>query len=257
MAAKAQRRTGIHHRRSENGGSSGYRNVGTAERVASVLDGGVLGAFGLRRKDWAGAALALVGGYLVERGATGHCMAYDALGVTTAREPGRFVKQHGPEAVLDASTARKVEHTVVIRRPREELYRFWRNLENLPRVMSHLERVRVLSPERSHWTAKAPAGRAVEWDAVIINEIENELIAWKSVEDADVPNAGSVHFADAPRGRGTEVTVVLEYEPPAGGLGAAVAKLFGEEPDVQVRDDLRRFKQTMESGDGAAAAGVG
>jgi uncharacterized membrane protein len=115
--------------------------------------------------------------------------------------------------------------------------------------MEHLESVEVLDERRSRWRAKGPAGRHVEWEAVIHNEVPNELIAWKSTEDADVPNAGSVRFREVPGGRGTEVRVLLEYEPPAGRVGVAVARLFGEEPGIQVREDLRRFKQLVETGE--------
>jgi uncharacterized membrane protein len=160
------------------------------------------------------------------------------------------VQQHGPAAVLDASLGRKIERAVTVYgRSRDELYAFWRDFTNLPRIMEHLESVEVLDDRRSRWTVKGPAGRSVHWDAVIHNEIPGELIAWKSAEDADVPNAGSVHFTDAPGGRGTEVRVVIEYDPPAGKLGVAVARLFGEEPGVQVREDLRRFKQLVETGE--------
>ena len=140
----------------------------------------------------------------------------------------------------------KVERSVVVNRPVQEVYQFWRNFENLPRFMDHLESVTVLDENRSHWVAKAPAGARVEWDATIHNEIENELIAWRSLPKADINNAGSVHFTRRGDG-GTEVRVVLSYEPPAGKLGAAVAKLLGEEPSTQVDDDLRRFKQVMEA----------
>jgi uncharacterized membrane protein len=113
--------------------------------------------------------------------------------------------------------------------------------------MDHLESVTVIDETRSHWVAKAPAGTKVEWDASIHNEIEDELIAWRSLPGADVNNAGSVHFTPTPDGSSTEVVVVLSYEPPAGKLGAAVAKLLGEEPSEQVDDDLRRLKQVMEA----------
>jgi uncharacterized membrane protein len=139
----------------------------------------------------------------------------------------------------------KVEHTITVNRPREEVYHFWRQLENLPRFMDHLESVTVLDEDRSHWVAKAPAGTKVEWDASIQDEIENELIAWRSLPGSDIDNAGSVHFL--PAGEGTEVRVVLSYDPPAGRVGAAVAKLLGEEPEQQVEQDLRRFKQVMEA----------
>jgi len=232
-------------------------NVGRAERFASVLGGVALAVYGARRKDLPGALMALAGGALVERGTTGHCRVYGALGVSSADAGGGIglERQHGEAAVLDAAKAIKIERTVTVGRPADELYRFWRSFENLPRVMDHLESVTVLDDKRSHWKAKAPAGTSVEWDAEIHNEVPNQLIAWRSVNEASVPNAGSVHFRPAPGGRGTEVKVVLEYEPPAGKLGSLVAKLFGEEPDVQVREDLRRFKMMMETGEAATTEG--
>ena len=232
-------------------------NVNRLERVASVLGGGALALYGARRKDVTGVLLGVLGGVLVQRGASGHCPLYSALGATSAGdgeklldgEDARPKQQHGRAAVLDASKAERIEHSVTIAREPAELFAFWRNFENLPRIMGHLESVTVLDAKRSHWKAKAPAGMTVEWDAVVHHEIPNELIAWKSAEDASVPNAGSVHFRSAPGGRGTELRVILEYEPPAGKVGVAIAKLFGEEPDVQVREDLRRFKHTMETGE--------
>ena len=139
--------------------------------------------------------------------------------------------------------------SVTIDKPREELFAYWRNFQNLPRFMEHLVSVRVDSPMRSHWEAKAPAGRTVEWDAEIVNEVPNEIIAWKSIGKPDVPNAGSVNFSDAPGGRGTIVRVTLDYEPPAGRIGAMLSHFFSEEPDHQIREDLRKFKQLMETGE--------
>jgi uncharacterized membrane protein len=130
----------------------------------------------------------------------------------------------------------------------EEAYQFWRDFENLPTFMAHLESVRVLGPQSSRWTAKAPA-RTVSWDAELTGDKPSELIGWRSRPGASVPNAGSVRFRPAPGGRGTEVRVELAYKPPAGKLGAAFARLLGENPDQQVRDDLRRFKQVMETGE--------
>jgi uncharacterized membrane protein len=235
-------------------------NVNRVERVASVLGGGALALYGMKRKDLTGVLLGVVAGALVQRGTSGHCSVYGALGVTSADrgEPSGELQhgddaypkqQHGRNAVLDASKARRIEHTVTIARQPEELYAYWRNFENLPRIMEHLESVTVIDAKRSHWKAKAPAGTSVEWDAEIVNEIPNQLIAWKSRIGASVPNAGSVHFDEAPGGRGTELRVVMEYEPPVGKLGVALAKLMGEEPEQQVREDLRRFKQNVESGE--------
>jgi len=141
-----------------------------------------------------------------------------------------------------------VQQVVTIKKPPEELYRFWRDFTNLPRIMDHLESVTVEDGKRSHWRARAPAGNSVEWDAEIINDEPNRVIAWRSLENASVANAGSVRFIPAADNRGTEVRVTLDYIPPAGRAGAIVAKLFGEEPSQQVKDDLRRFKSVMENG---------
>ncbi len=143
----------------------------------------------------------------------------------------------------------KVEKSIVIHRSPAELYRFWRNFNNLPRIMNHLESVTVYDSRRSHWVAKAPIGSTVKWDAEIIKDKKDELISWRSLEKADVTNTGSVHFIVTPDGRGTEVRVQLQYDPPGGKLGAAVAKLFGEEPSQQIADDLQRFKEVMETGE--------
>jgi len=224
-------------------------NVNDVERLLSVAAGGALAAYALKKRDLSALVVGLLGGALVERGVTGHCHVYDALGLSTTDGDGRPVQQHGPNAVLDASDARRVVKTVTIDRPPAELFAFWRDLTNLPRVMAHLESVQVLDDARSRWTAKAPAGRTVTWDAEVYNEIPDQLIAWRSLEGAEVPNAGSVRFKALPHDRGTEVRVELEYAPPGGKLGGVIARLFHEEPEVQVREDLRRFKQLMEAGE--------
>ena len=238
-----------------------HRNVNGVERLLSVAAGGALAAYGLKRRDWGGLAAGIVGGFLVERGVSGHCALYDATGLTSAADEGhRFAaphhddaaltRQRGGSATVDAKKAQKVEqaYTVFGRMP-GELYDYWRRLENLPRIFRHLERVQETGDRRSHWVAKAPAGQTVEWDAEIINDVPGEVIAWRSLPGARVPNAGAVNFREAPGGRGTEVKVTLEYEPPLGKLGVAVATLFGEEPNVQVREDLRRYKNLMEAGE--------
>ncbi|MCI4061058.1 SRPBCC family protein [Micromonospora sp. R77] len=159
-------------------------------------------------------------------------------------------------ATLRAGRARRarrrlvrMELAVTVNTPASEAYRFWRNLENLPRFMTHLESVRADDLRRSHWVARGPAGRSISWDAEIVDDRPNESLAWRSLPGARVPNAGRVRFLPAPGDRGTEVRVQLGYAPPAGRLGRAVAKLFGEEPEQQVRDDLRRFKQVLETGE--------
>ena len=142
-----------------------------------------------------------------------------------------------------------VERSMIINSTPEKLYRFWHDFENLPRIMPHLETVQVLSPTQSHWVAKAPAGIKVEWDAEIVREQKNELIAWRSLPGAEVVNAGTVRFLRFAEGQ-TEVRVSIVYEPPGGQAGMLLAKLFGEEPGQHIEEDLQRFKQLMESAEG-------
>jgi uncharacterized membrane protein len=162
--------------------------------------------------------------------------------------------------VVDAIAARRLRNgergggasvtkVLTVNHPPEEVYRFWHDFANFPRFMAHLESVRVESGGRSHWKAKGPAGKTVEWDAEVVEDVPNRRIAWRSLPGAGVENSGSVEFTAAPRGRGTEVRVELRYDPPAGAFGSAVAKLFGEEPRPQLDDDLRRFKQVIETGE--------
>jgi uncharacterized membrane protein len=164
--------------------------------------------------------------------------AYDAV---------QLSRQSGAADETSGGGPFEVHQTITIGRPAEELYRFWRDFKNLPRVMSHLDSVQVGGNGRSHWKAKAPAGMTVEWDAEITEDRPNELIAWRSV-GGQVDNAGSVRFVPAPGGRGTEVHVAMRLDPPGGALGKWAAWLFGEAPEQQVYDDLRHFKQVMETG---------
>jgi uncharacterized membrane protein len=212
------------------------------------VGGGALTILGITKGGLGGLVLAVLGGSLVWRGVSGHCNVYEALGINTSKH-----KNH--PAGVEHSQGIKVEKSVMINKAPEELYRYWRNFENLPRFMNHLEAVRVIDDKRSHWIAKAPLGTTVEWEAEIINEKENELIAWCSVADSSVPNAGSVRFEKKPNASETLVKVAINYEPPGGTLGATIAKIFGEEPEQQIEDDLRRFKQVMEAGETASTEG--
>jgi uncharacterized membrane protein len=217
-----------------------FENVGEGERKISSLVGGGLMLAGLLRRSWSGLALTLVGAAFVGRGVTGHCMLYAAMGTNTNEIGRRKVQTAG---------AIKVEKTVRIERQPDELYQYWRNLENLPHVMSQLESVEVINDRLSHWVVKTLpiGGPKVEWDAQIINEVENELIGWRSLRGADVDNAGSVRFRRTDDGKGTDLTVTLQYEPPGGRLGALVAKIFGEDPQQKIEEDLQRFKESMEA----------
>ncbi|HEY3056166.1 MAG TPA: SRPBCC family protein [Thermoanaerobaculia bacterium] len=212
-------------------------NVADGERWLSVIAGSALAAYGLKRRSIPGLVLAGLGGALVWRGATGHSLLYEALGVSTAPDRGDQVSVPYGHGI-------RVEKSVTINSTPEKLYSFWRNFENLPRFMDHLQSVEVIDDKRSHWVAKGPAKIKAEWDAEIINEIPNELIGWRSVDGSRVDNAGSVHFT--PASRGTKVRVLLRYDPPAGLLGAAIAKMFGEDPARQVKEDLQRLKELIE-----------
>ena len=155
------------------------------------------------------------------------------------------------------SIAREVhfETSIAIDRSPEELYAFWRDFKNLPLFMKNLESVTVLDQKRSHWVAKGIGASKVEWDAEIYNEKENELIAWRSLENSDVVNAGSARFEKGPAGHGTYLRVTVNYNPPAGKLGATVAQLLGSEPKQLIKEDLRRLKQLMEAGEIATIYG--
>jgi uncharacterized membrane protein len=229
---------------------SGYRgsdvNVGTVERLLSGVAGVAIIGYSMRRRHLR-SFLVPIGSGLIARAVSGRCAVNRALGRNSADGAYRT----SPVASVHRGQGIKVEEAIFIERSPDDLYSFWRNLQNLPRFMEHLESVTVLDDRRSRWVAKGPAGSRIEWDAEIHNEIDGELIAWRSLPGAEVNNAGSVHFRSAGDGL-TEVRVVLSYEPPAGRVGAAVAKLFGEEPSQQVADDLDRFREVMES---SAAAG--
>ena len=218
-------------------------NVSPAERIVSATAGGMLLAYGLKRGGVTGTAFSLLGGALALRGTTGHCQVYDAMDVDTNREGNR--KTASSKGLLGGRI--HVQKSVTIDKSAAELYSFWRNFENLPQIMNHLESVTNTGEKTSHWKAKAPLDTSVEWDAELTSDVENEKIGWKSSEISDIRNSGTVEFLPTTN-RGTIVRVTLTYEPPAGYAGSLVAKLFGEEPSQQVAEDLRRFKSLMETG---------
>ena len=147
-----------------------------------------------------------------------------------------------------------IGRTVTIDRPREEIYAFWRDFPNLAQVMENIERIDTLDEKRSHWVVKAPGGKTVEWEAVVTDDVPGELIAWQSVEGADVSSSGRVEFLDAAPGRGTMVRATFAYDPPGGMIGEWIAKIFQREPNVQTRRDLRRLKQFLETGEVTSSA---
>ena len=219
------------------------RNISDAERWISMAAGVGLAAYGVSRRRGSGWALAGLGALLFRRGYSGHCHTYELLGMNTAGT-GQDTRR-----ALGGSAGVIVEESVTINRPAAELYRFWRNLENLPRFMRHLESVERITDTLSRWRAKGPAGADVEWNAEIINEVPDQVIGWRSIEGSDVVSAGSVNFDEAGAGRGTRVKVRLQYNPPGGKVGVALAKLVGRDAATEIREDLRRFKQIVETGE--------
>jgi uncharacterized membrane protein len=170
---------------------------------------------------------------LIQRGVSGRIEVYAALGINES------------EAGVPGNRGIKIERIVDIHVPRERVFAYWRDLGNLPQFMRHVKQVRVTGERHSHWVVRGPAGVSFEWDAEIVNEHTNELISWQSLPGADVENAGTVRFEDLPDG-GTRLRVILEFYPPAGEVGAAVAKIFGQSPEHQIEEDLNRFRGLME-----------
>jgi uncharacterized membrane protein len=162
-----------------------------------------------------------------------------------------------PDRSSDSAHAIDTSASITIWRSIEDVYQFWRNFENFPHFMRDLESVQVTGERRSHWTLTGPAGFMVEWDAELVSDQPNHLISWRSLPDSTVPNRGAVWFEDAPGGRGTEVHVGLQYQPPAGPVGHAIAWVFGKTPHQQVREGLRRVKQLLEVGEIVLSDGPG
>jgi uncharacterized membrane protein len=214
----------------------GATSLGDAENWLALGAGALLLLIGASRRSAVGACVAVSSAPLLYRGVTGRWP--DVLG---------HAQPESTRTALGGQRGVHVRESVRLEVPVADVYRFWRRLENLPRFMKHLNRVTETPDGRSHWVAAGPAGLAVEWDAAIINEIENKVLAWRSLPGSDVATAGSVNFAAARGGRSTHVSVHMQYAPPAGKAGALVASLFGREPSQTVREDLRHFKQLLEA----------
>lgn len=216
-------------------------NVSSNERWLSVAAGSTLALLAAAGRTPPLASALLAGG-LLYRASTGNCMVYQALGVSTADSTN-------PNAVVAGGHGSKVEHAVTVNKSLMDAYTFWRNFENLPNFMTHLIDVDTTTDGKSHWVARGPLGVKFEWDAEIVTDTPGEVIAWRSLDGADVDTAGSVRFTRLPGGRGTEVRVTLKYDPPGGKVSTALAKLVGQSPEAQIRADMRRFKQLLEAGE--------
>ena len=217
-------------------------NVGDVERWVSAIGGTLLLAHGLKSRSIPGAALALLGGGMIYRGLTGQCGAYKALNIDTS-------DKHRSDADEHIHAGRLIKESTTVERSAEELYAYWRDVERAPTFMANIQRVVKTGENTSHWVSDGPLGKTFEWDSEVINDKPGHLIAWQSLPGADVRQAGAVRFEPAAGGRGTVVTVEVNYEPPAGALGVAAAKLLGQDPAAMTRENLRRFKQLMETGE--------
>lgn len=226
-----------------------YRvNVSDGERGLTLLLGGTLLVRAAVRPSAWSPLLGLAAGILAVRALRGHCPLYRALGLRSADELG-----DQPDGTTSAG-ALVVEKSATIQRRRNEVYQFWRNLENLPQFMTHVQAVHVASDGTSHWTVRGPAGSQVRWEAKITEDIPDERLAWVTREGASVRHEGIACFADAPGARGTEVRVRLCYHAKGGKFGALLARVLGQEPSQQILEDLRRLKQIMETGEVPTAA---
>jgi len=214
-------------------------SIGALERVAALTTATAVVAYGLSRRNLPGIWIAAAATPLAYRGLAGEWPR-----VGNGRSPRARTR-----AALRGERGIHVRDSVRLEKPIDEVYRFWRNLENLPRFTKYLKEVADLGNGRSHWVAKGPAGTRIEWDAEIINEVQNKVIGWQSLPGGDVTTAGSVNFDTARNGRSTQLSVHFQYAPPAGRAGSLIAMIFGREPSQTVREDLRRLKQLLEAGE--------
>lgn len=217
------------------------KNVGTGERMASLAGGAALALAGRQKGNMGGLVLAILGAGLLYRGASGHCMCYQKLGISTADQT--------KNSVIPAQQGVKVEKQFTINRPAADLYNFWSELNNLPRVFKHLSSVERQDGNVSHWVADGPMGKRIEWDAEVLNDHANELIAWRSLPGGHIDTAGSVRFEPTKNNRGTVMTVSMKYNPPGGQVGHRLASWFDADLESKLNDDLRRFKSLMEAGE--------
>ncbi len=224
-------------------GGAARTNLGKNERILSVLGGATLGVLALRRKGVPGALLGAAGAALVQRGVTGHCQVYHALGVDRS-DPS--APSGAPAEAGFRGTAR-----TAINRNAQELYDYWRDFTTAPRFRDTITQVEILDESTSRWTAAGPMGRTFQWTSRLVEDRPGEFIAWESIPPSDLPNRGSVRFTPFGRGTQTEVHYTVEIDPPGGVVGQALLSLFHRAPQAMLENDLRNFRERMEAGSGA------
>jgi uncharacterized membrane protein len=214
--------------------------LGAAERLMWTAAGGVLVWFGVRQRSLPGVVIALAGTGLLYQGIAGQNVGARVRAMLPGAEP---------------QPGLRVRKSVTVNRPASDLYDYWRNFENLPHIMKYVQSVRSLGGGRSHWVVKGPGNFIVEWDAELLRDVPNEMIAWATLPGAAVQHRGSVKFVELPTGRGTEVHVAMEYFPPGGELGKLAAGLLNSLTVKEIHEGIRNFKQVMESGEVPAIEG--
>jgi uncharacterized membrane protein len=236
--------------------AGGEVNVGKVERFASMFGGGFLAGAGIKRGGVGGAVMSLAGAILLHRGATGHCHVYGALGVDTASGDAAPAREAGATRVDTEPGGVRVEASITVNRMAEELYAYWRDFSHAPSFMDRIISVRVLDDRQSHWTAEGPRGRTWEWTSEVTDDVPGRRIAWRTLPGSDLPNSGSVEFAPGRLGE-TTVRHTLQFDPPGGVVGQAIASAFHQMPEKMIQDDLRRFKTLMEAGMTVGSGGPG
>jgi uncharacterized membrane protein len=228
----------LHQRAGEN---SLPVNISRMEKYASLGVGGAMLLAGLSKGRLPGLLLTIGGGSLLYRGLTGHCHGYDLVGIDTSEQ--------STVRVIPAQQGQHAEEAATINASPHDLYSFWRHFENLSQILPHVKQVTSTGSDRTHWVAEGPFGRDVEWDAEVYTEREGELISWRSLPGSEIDTAGSVRFTPLPHDRGTEVRLVLKYNPPGGKFGAFVALLQGRGLEYEISEALRNLKRKFEAGE--------
>ncbi len=224
-------------------------NVGQPERWLSAIGGGALASYGILRRDWLGAALATIGGALLIRGATGHSFLYQAFDIVTVEQsPSTLSNIPGNRGV-------RIQRRMTIERPAAELYAFWRDVEKAPLYMQGITQVQQTGDRTSHWTARVPGGKTMEWNSELLEDVPGKLISWHAHGNAFTGSAGRVSFEPAAGGRGTVVMLELDFQQLKGPLGTSLGKILGHVPEGMAHENLRRFKELMEAGEIATVEG--
>ncbi len=229
----------------ESVSKKGMENVGPIERLLSMVAGTALIGAGLLRRGKLGTALFAGGGVMIWRGVTGRCFVYKALGMSTAVEC-----EDNEDYQSFPTRGLTIDQSITVHRPVEEVFRFWRDLSNLPRFLSQVQSIQVKDEKHSRWSVRTWFGGSMQWNAEIFKEKHNRLIAWKSEEKARIPNMGTVHFSPLKNGHessSTEVRITFAYQPPGAALGLALFRLLGDSIAKQIGKDLHVLKDILEN----------